>query len=138
MGEDHGFVDSPIYRQHSDTCWTAAEAGFTPQLPRGERSADLAMTGYPFNFVNRGIDLWQWHRRILCNTGVTNPKQEDCRISISVVSDPAHFLGTAYNRPQSFAPIHFTIFRIAFPYLKGKHTFKIGGEYTKIEADGAI
>ena len=47
-------------------------------------------------------------------------------------------IGTWHNRPQSETPNPYEDFQDAFSYLKGKHTFKFGYEYTHIEADSNI
>jgi len=47
-------------------------------------------------------------------------------------------LGTAFNRPQYFTPNPFYDFQDSVSILKGKHSFKFGGEFSHIEADSAI
>ncbi len=49
-----------------------------------------------------------------------------------------NFIGTWHNRPQSETPNPYYDFQDAFSYLKGKHAFKFGYEYTHIEADSNI
>lgn len=47
-------------------------------------------------------------------------------------------IGTWHNRPQVLSPNPVWDFQDAVSYLKGKHSFKFGYEYTHIEADSYV
>jgi hypothetical protein len=49
-----------------------------------------------------------------------------------------NFVGSWHNRPQSESPNPYEDFQDSVSYLKGKHTLKLGYEYTHIEADSNI
>ncbi len=63
------------------------------------------------------------------NTGLTVPGVPQLNIS------GFNQVGTQHNRPQVTGPNPYFDFQDNISYLKGKHTFKFGGEFAHIEAD---
>lgn len=67
------------------------------------------------------------------NTGLSVPGLPDINIGSNF-----NQIGTWHNRPQTISPNPYYDFQDAVSYLKGKHAFKFGYEYTHIEADSYI
>jgi hypothetical protein len=59
-------------------------------------------------------------------------------ININNPTGAFHQLGTWHNRPASNQPNPYYDIQDNISYLKGKHTFKFGGEYAHIEADANV
>jgi hypothetical protein len=70
----------------------------------------------------------------LLNTGITYPG------GLPNINFNGEFtgLGTSTNRPQVFSPNPYYDFQDGVSVLKGKHSFKFGGEFAHVEADAAI
>ena len=66
------------------------------------------------------------------NTGLSVPG-----LPIINIGSFAQF-GTWHNRPQSIAPNPYYDLQDSVSYLRGKHSFKFGGEWAHIEADSYI
>jgi hypothetical protein len=139
-GEDHPFTDLastdtvPI-RTWSDTAsWV-----YTPN----SNVVNEMRFGYDrvtFNFVNLDVGIPANGTGYPINTGVTNPLAGGMpnMVISGFGNQGTPVLGTANNRPQYFTPNPYYDFQDSVSVLKGKHSFKFGGEFTHIEADGAI
>ena len=93
-----------------------------------------------FNFVNLDVNIPANGTGYPINTGVTNPLAGGMPNLVigGFGNSGTPVLGTANNRPQYFTPNPYYDFQDSVSVLKGKHSFKFGGEFTHIEADGAI
>jgi hypothetical protein len=132
-GEDHGFVnkaftdDAPLRSYTAVASWV-----YTPN----SNVVNEMRFGYDrvdFSFLNVDRTVLADGKGYPLNTGVTNPGGFP-NVNISGFSG----LGTSANRPQSFSPNPYYDFQDSISYLKGKHSFKFGGEFAHIEADAAI
>ena len=93
-----------------------------------------------FNFVNLDVGVKADGSGYPINSGVTNPLAGGLpNVVISGFGNGGTpVLGTALNRPQYWTPNPYYDIQDGLSLLRGKHTFKFGGEYTHIEADSAI
>ena len=137
-GEDHSFVsqnatdNAPIRAMSITSSWV-----YTP-------SSDVVNElrfGYDrvsFNFVN--IDVSSPASTYGVNTGITNPLAGGLP-SIVITgfgNGGTPVVGTAFNRPQYFTPNPYYDIQDSISLQKGKHTFKIGGEFAHLEADAEV
>jgi hypothetical protein len=138
IGEDHAFAQvqstdtAPIRAWSSTVSWV-----YTPS----STVVNEMRFGYnrvSFNFVN--IDVNTPASTYGINTGITNPLAGGLP-SITINSfgnGGTPVIGTAFNRPQYFTPNPYYDFQDSVSYLKGKHAFKFGGEFTHMEADAQV
>jgi len=141
LGEDHGFAnvafnDTTPIRVWSDTAsWVyTPNSNMVNELRIGYDRIDFAFVNKDVGTVVNGAAPY------FLNTGVTNPKAGGLP-NINIPGFGAggqQILGTSTNRPQYFAPNPYYDFQDSVSVLKGKHSFKFGGEFTHIEADAAI
>ena len=140
IGEDHGFTASAYTDSTPIRAWTATGSWVYTPNSQVVNELRFGYTRTSFAFINLDIGRVADGTGGYPNTGVTNPHAGGMP-SIDISGFGAggnHFLGTSYNRPQSFSPNPFYDVQDSVSYLKGKHTIKIGGEFSRIEADGAI
>jgi hypothetical protein len=141
LGEDHGFAnlafnDTTPIRVWSDTAsWVyTPNSNLVNEMRFGYDRIDFA-------FINKDVGTFaNGAAPYFLNTGVTNP-QSGGLPNINIPGFGAggqQILGTSTNRPQYFAPNPYYDFQDSVSVLKGKHSFKFGGEFTHIEADAAI
>jgi len=141
LGEDHGFAnlafnDNTPIRVWSDTAsWV-----FTPN----SNLVNEVRFGYDridFAFVNKDVNVFaNGAAPYFLNTGVTSSFAGGLP-NINIPGFGAggqQILGTSTNRPQYFSPNPYYDFQDNVSILKGKHSFKFGGDITHIEADSAI
>jgi hypothetical protein len=137
VGEDHPFVatnftdTAPITIYSNVASWV-----YTPN----STVVNEMRFGYDrtsFNFVNLDINNLANGTGVykFINTGSTVGGFPNVVIN---GFGPGQTLGTAANRPQYNSPNPYYDFQDSISVLKGKHSFKFGGEYTKIEADSSI
>src|SRR5260221_3472925 len=89
-----------------------------------------------FNFVNIDVNVPADGTGYKVNTGVTDPLAGGLpNINIGSFSTG---LGTAANRPQYFTPNPFYDVQDSISILKGKRSFKFGGEVSHLEADANV
>ncbi|HSZ19020.1 MAG TPA: carboxypeptidase regulatory-like domain-containing protein [Candidatus Acidoferrum sp.] len=141
LGEDHGFAnvafnDNTPIRVWSDTAsWVyTPNSNVVNELRIGYDRIDFAFVNADVNTFANGAAPY------FLNTGVTNP-QSGGLPNINIPGFGAggqQILGTSTNRPQYFSPNPYYDFQDSVSILKGKHTFKFGGDFTHIEADSAI
>jgi hypothetical protein len=141
-GEDHPFsnlaaTDTVPIR----TLTTTASWVYTPN----SNIVNELRFGYDritFDFVNLDVGTVAngTNTAVPINTGVTDALaggMPNIRIS-GFGTGGTPVLGTATNRPQYWTPNPYYDFQDSVSYLKGKHSFKFGAEFTHIEADSAI
>jgi hypothetical protein len=138
VGEDHPFVqvqstnNAPIRATTITSSWV-----YTPN----SNVVNEARFGYnrvTFDFVN--IDVGIPASSYGINTGVTNPLSGGLPsvVITGFGNGGTPVLGTAFNRPQYFTPNPYWVIQDSVSILKGKHSLKIGGEYTHLEADAQV
>jgi len=139
VGEDHPFLqvnstnNVPIKALTTSASWV-----YTPN----SNVVNEMRFGYnrvTFNFVN--IDVGSTAKSYGIDTGVTN-KDAGGLPSVTICNFGCQggtpLLGTAFNRPQYFSPNPYYDIQDSVSVLKGKHTIKIGGEFTHMEADARV
>ncbi len=137
-GQDHPFTN-PIFEDNAPIRATSITASwvYTPNsnVVNEMRFGHDRVT---FDFVN--LDVNSPATTYGLNTGVTNALAGGFpSVTISGFGTPGTpVLGTAFNRPQYFTPNPYYDFQDSISVLKGKHTIKIGGEYTHMEADAQV
>ena len=139
-GEDHAFSDLASTNTVPIRTWSdTASWVYTPS----SSVVNEMRMGYDrvtFNFVNLDVNIPADGKGYPINTGVTNPLAGGMPNLVigGFGNSGTPVLGTANNRPQYFTPNPYYDFQDSVSVLKGKHSFKFGGEFTHIEADGAI
>jgi len=137
VGEDHPFVNTAFTDTAPITVYSNVESWvYTPS----STVVNELRFGYDrtsFNFVNVDVN------NLANGTGAYNFINTGSTVGgfPNVVINgfgPGQTLGTAANRPQYNTPNPYYDFQDSISLLKGKHSFKFGGEYTKIEADSSI
>jgi hypothetical protein len=133
-GEDHGFVNHAFTDDAPLRAWTVVASWvYTPNSNLvNEMRFGYDRTDFSFVNVDRHV-LADGTTGYPLNTGVTNTPGFP-NVNISGFSG----LGTSANRPQVFSPNPYYDFQDSISVLKGKHSFKFGGEFAHIEADAAI
>jgi hypothetical protein len=137
-GEDHAFVqqnstnNAPIRAMTITSSWV-----YTPN----SNVVNEARFGYnraSFDFVN--IDVNTPASAYGINTGVTNPLAGGLPsvVITGFGNGGTPVLGTAFNRPQYFTPNPYYDIQDSVSIQKGKHSIKIGGEYTHLQADAQV
>jgi hypothetical protein len=138
IGEDHPFAQvqstdsAPIRTMSVTSSWV-----YTPN----SNVVNELRFGYDrasFDFVN--IDNSSSASSYGLNTGITNPLAGGLP-SITIApfgNGGTPVVGTAFNRPQYFTPNPYWDIQDSVSVLKGKHSIKIGGEFTHLEADAAV
>jgi hypothetical protein len=137
-GEDHSFVsqnatdNTPIRSLSITSSWV-----YTPN----SNVVNELRFGYDrvsFQFVN--VDVGTSASSYGVDTGVTNPLAGGLpSIVISGFGNGGTpVVGTAFNRPQYFTPNPYYDIQDSVSVLRGKHSIKIGGEYTHLEADAEV
>ena len=137
-GEDHPFVqvnstnNTPIRAMSITSSWV-----YTPS----SSVVNELRFGYDrvsFDFIN--IDVNSPSTIYGIDTGVTNALAGGLpSITISGFgSGGTPLFGTAFNRPQYFTPNPYYDIQDSVSVLKGKHSIKVGGEFTHLEADAAV
>ena len=138
IGEDHSFVSqqatdsAPIRSMSIASSWV-----YTPS----STVVNELRFGYnrvSFDFVN--IDVNTPASTYGINTGITNALAGGLP-SIVITgfgNGGTPVVGTAFNRPQYFTPNPYYDFQDAVSIQKGKHSIKVGGEFTHLEADAEV
>jgi hypothetical protein len=138
VGEDHAFIsqnatdNTPIRSLSITSSWV-----YTPS----STVVNELRFGYDrvsFQFSN--VDVGVLASTYGINTGVTNPLAGGLpSIVISGFGNGGTpVVGTAFNRPQYFTPNPYWDIQDAISVQHGKHSVKIGGEFTHLEADAEV
>jgi carboxypeptidase family protein len=135
-GEDHGFVNQAFTDNAPLRAWTVATSWvYTPNSTVvNEMRFGYDRTDFAFQNIDVSSKFYTTAGPGLLNTGITYPG------GLPNINFNGQFtgLGTSTNRPQVFSPNPYFDFQDSVSVLKGKHSFKFGGEFAHIEADAAI
>jgi hypothetical protein len=135
-GEDHGFVNQAFTDNAPLRAWTVATSWvYTPNSNLvNEMRFGYDRTDFAFQNIDVSSKFYTTAGPGLLNTGITYPG------GLPNINFNGEFtgLGTSTNRPQVFSPNPYFDFQDSVSVLKGKHSFKFGGEFAHIEADAAI
>jgi outer membrane receptor protein involved in Fe transport len=137
VGEDHPFVNTnftdtaPIKVYSNVESWVyTPNSTLVNELRFGYDRTDFNFVNLDINSLANGTGQYNF-----INTGSTVGGFPNVVIN---GFGPGQTLGTAANRPQFNSPNPYYDFQDSISVLKGRHSFKFGGEYTKIEADSSI
>jgi hypothetical protein len=139
-GEDHSFTnlaftDNAPIRAWSDTVsWVSTLSSTLVNEMR------FGYDRFSFQFVNVDVNVAANGVGYPIDTGVTNPLAGGFPsvVIAGFGNGGTQVLGTAKNRPQYTTPNPYYDYQDSISVLKGKHSFKFGGEFTHIEADSAV
>lgn len=137
-GEDHSFVSqnatdsTPITAMTLTSSWV-----YTPN----STTVNEMRFGYnrvSFSFIN--VDVSSPSSAYGISTGVTNAFAGGLPSIVinGFGNGGTPVVGTAFNRPQYFTPNPYWDVQDSVSVLKGKHSIKVGGEFTHLEADAAV
>jgi Carboxypeptidase regulatory-like domain len=136
-GEDHPFNSSVYNDSVPISAWTVTTSWVYTPSSSWVNEARFGYTRTVFDFVN--LDVHKpangTSSGYLLNTGVTDPLTGGFP-NINAGFGP--FLGGVNNRPQYFSPNPLYNFQDGISYLRGKHSFKFGGEVAHMESDSAV
>ena len=134
LGEDHGFVNQAFTDYTPITAWTTDESWvYTPnsttvnELRFGYDRVSFDFVNFDANNLANGTGAYSY-----INTGAAVGGFPTVNIS------GFNPLGTNNNRPQFNDGNPMWDLQDNISVLKGKHTFKFGGEFTHSEADAAV
>ncbi len=139
-GEDHAFTNQLSTNNIAIRTWsTTASWVYTPS----STVVNEMRFGYNrviLNWTNVDITTLANGTGYPIDTGITAAKAGGLP-SIAIAgfgNNGTPIIGTAFNRPQYFGPSPYFDFQDSVSVLKGKHSFKFGGEFTHIEGDVAL
>jgi hypothetical protein len=138
LGEDHGFVNqnftdyTPITAMTVTSSWVYTPSSSTVnELRFGYDRVSFDFVNYDINSLANGTGQYSY-----INTGA--PTGGFPTVQVAGFAGPGGTLGTNSNRPQYNDGNPMWDIQDSVSVLKGKHSFKFGGEYTNSEADSAI
>jgi hypothetical protein len=137
FGEDHPFSSTQFNDTVPIRAWTATGSWVYTPSSTVVNEFRLGYTRTLFSFVNKDVNQVQNGKSSedLLNTGVTDPLTGGLpNINITGFSG----IQGPGNRPQYFTPNPFYDVQDNISVLKGKHSFKFGGEFSHMEADNTI
>jgi len=126
-GEDHPFVTAAFLDVFNIRTYTGS--GTWDYTPNSNMVNELR---FGYNRMQYSITTNDASLTDPLTTGLSVPGLPD------IVITGFNTIGTWHNRPQTETPNPYEDFQDSFSYLKGKHSFKFGYEYTHIEADSNI
>jgi hypothetical protein len=137
-GEDHSFVSQNATDSTPITAMTITSSWV--YTPNSDTVNELRF-GYDrvsFSFIN--VDVNSPSSTYGVNTGVTNALAGGLPSIVinGFGNGGTPVVGTAFNRPQYFTPNPYWDLQDSVSVLKGKHSIKVGGEFTHLEADAAV
>jgi hypothetical protein len=136
VGEDHAFVGLPFNNTVPIRTLTASASWVYTPNSTVVNEFRIGSTRTTFNFVNIDVNTLADGKGYPLNTGVTDKLTGGLpNINIGGFSTG---LGTASNRPQYYTPNPFYDVQDSISILKGKHSFKFGGEFSHMEADANV
>ncbi len=140
FGEDHAFTSAPANDSTPIRAWSDTVSWvFTPS----SSLVNEMRFGYDrtsFSFVNLDVGApSNGTGNLPINTGITDPLAGGVPsvVIAGFGNGGTPVVGTAFNRPQYFTPNPYFDFQDSVSVLKGKHSFKFGGEFAHVEADSA-
>jgi hypothetical protein len=139
VGEDHAFVNQAFEDTSPIRAWSNVESWIW--VP-SSTTVNVFRFGYnrvDFGFLNNDANVLSDGKGYPLNTGVTKPGGlPNIYISPFGSFGGGSYLGTNPNRPQSAGPNPVFDFTDSVSYLRGKHAFRFGGEFSHIEADSLV
>ena len=139
VGEDHAFVNQAFTDTSPIRAWSNVESWLWVPSPTTVNVFRFGYNRVDFGFLNNDANVLSDGKGYPLNTGVTNPGGlPNIYISPFGSFGGGSYLGTNPNRPQSAGPNPVFDFTDSISYLRGKHAFRFGGEYTHIEADSLV
>ena len=136
VGEDHAFVNQAFEDTTPIRSWSNVESWlWTPTA----NTVNVFRFGYnrvDFGFLNNDANRLADGTGYPINTGVVKPGGLP-NIYISPFGNfgGGSYLGTNASRPYGASPNPVFDFNDSISYLRGKHAFRFGGEFSHIEAD---
>ncbi len=127
-GEDRGFINQLFSNGFIIDTWTAS--GSWDYTPNSNMVNEVRFGYNRMSFLTTSGDAGMSIAGL--NTGLTVTGLPTIEIGNYAL------YGTWHNRPQAISPNPYWDFQDGFSYLAGKHSLKIGAEYTHIEADSWI
>jgi len=137
FGEDHPFVSTLFNDTVPIRAWTVSTSWvYTPNSSL-VNELRFGYTRTTFDFVPKDVNQIQngSASEDLLNTGVIDPLTGGLPNVVIGSFTPLQGPG---NRPQYFSPNPFYDVQDSISVLKGKHSFKFGGEFAHMEADNTI
>jgi hypothetical protein len=127
IGEDHPYINTIFENGFPVKTWTAtANWIYTPS----STLVNEVRVGY--NRMTIGQSSLDANVTDPLDTGLTTPGFPTMKFK------GFNNFGTQHNRPQVSGPNPYYDFQDSISFLKGKHSFKFGGEWTHIEGDSNI
>ena len=127
IGEDHPYINANMLNTFPIVVWTTTGNWiYTPN------SSVVNEVRVGYNRMTITQDSLDAGLPFPINTGLGTPGWPN--ISISGFNS----FGTQHNRPQISGPNPYSDYQENLSYLKGKHSFKFGFEYGRLEADSDI
>ncbi len=131
-GEDRGFINQAFSNGFIIDTWTAS--GNWDYTPNSNMVNEVRFGYNRMAFLTTSGDAGTSIPGL--STGLTVAGLPT--IQISKPGGLFALYGTWHNRPQAISPNPYWDFQDGFSYLAGKHSLKLGAEYTHIEADSWI
>jgi Carboxypeptidase regulatory-like domain/TonB dependent receptor len=135
VGEDHGFVNQAF------TC-TAPLSSLTLVAAWIYTPNSTIVNDFRFGYDRASFNFINVDQNVFANGTATGyPLNTGVTVTggFPNVNIPGYAgLGTSNNRPQQWSPNPYFDIQDSVSILKGKHSFKFGGEFAHIEADAAI
>jgi hypothetical protein len=132
-GEDHPFVNVAFTDTAPIRAWSNVESWVYTPNSRWVNELRFGYDRVDFQFINLDINKFADGKGgYILNTGAAVGGFPNVNIFGFTP------LGTAANRPQYFSPNPYYDVQDSVSYLRGKHAFKFGGEFTHMEADAKV
>jgi Carboxypeptidase regulatory-like domain len=134
LGQDHGFVNQNFTDFTPITAWTTTASWVYTPNSQWVNEARFSYNQVAFDFVNSDISNFANGTGIYSYINTGAPTGGFPSVGISGFAP----LGTNPNRPQFNDGNPYWHIQDSLSYLRGKNSFKFGGEFTHSEADSAI
>jgi hypothetical protein len=132
-GEDRGFVNKVFNNTYIINTWTAS--GNWDYTPNSSIVNEVRFGYNRMAFITGSDDATLADP---VKTGATVPGYPTISLGNGLTGTAFGLYGTWHNRPQAISPNPYWDVQDSLSYLAGKHTLKVGGEFTHIEADSNI
>jgi hypothetical protein len=141
IGEDHGQLDANFTNSMPIRVWTNVENWTWTPNSRWVNEVRFGYNRMSFDFGLNPAD----ESRLADGSGLTGGAGYPVNTGVTVVGgfpdvtiNGFATIGSWKGRPFADRPDPYTDFQDNISYLRGKHSFKFGGEYTHIEADWSL
>ena len=139
VGEDHAFVNPAFMDTAPVRTWSNVESWVWVPTATMVNVFRFGYNRVDYGFLNNDASVLSDGKGYPINTGVVTPGGlPNIYISPFGSFGGGSYLGTNPNRPQSSSPNPVFDFTDSISYLRGKHAFRFGGEFTHIEADSSV